>query len=709
MLPTTTISDRPRSRVDFQLLTGLRTGAKEALSRLAVPAAVLAAGWSLAAFSGSDAGTAETEYLTWLATGVLTAVALMTPRPGMGLGLAGTLAVLLLWVVPPGPSRAAGMTAMLSASLVLATVRCWGSRGLTGERTGPPGVKRDGPWTVGRPWVSAFATVFGFQLLLGAEGLLSPGTDPVTLGRYLLLPALAATALTVLMRTSGTVPALIAGAAAATAGAGWGAAPVLTLTALAGGAVLGGRTGPTGAAGLGPAWMVRSAAGLALVAPVLWQQRAGAIAAAAGLALALTDRTSWLPRGGEALEGRDDAGAPPRDPLWLRVALPLLPVVGAAVGAALMPLHPWRHAMEAVLRVPVLLPVALFPALWLTGRGRPVLIFAALGLALVAGRGAPESTILAAPVALAALSLPADRPSRRRPQRSEGRASSQLAGAATSLQGLWSLALLVATTLAATYPWLRPAPLDIAAARLGLAPTEPAAPLLALVPIFLLAWLSRWLSPHRLALGLGAVLALLLLVHLPPAPQTAHHPGGRQILDVASPQLELRLDGSAIRQVVLDTHLTHAGELRSGVSVAVLRLEDRSGAALEWPIRMGEETGEWAAARPDLARRPSLVTPPPWLSQVVETPEIESSGDTTMSPGTSTSEMDAETEAGDTNRRFFAYRYRTVLEVDEGAAATGGGGPSTARLEEPVRLLLRRSRLLPPDVALAVFHVETRP
>lgn len=707
MLPTTTLSDRPRSRVDFQPLVRLRALGKEALSRLAVPAAVLAAGWSLAAFTGTGggAGASETEYLTFLATGVLTAAALMAPRPGTALGLGGTLAVLVLWVVPPGPSRGAGLTAMLLALLVLAAIRCWGPAWAPSGRAARPLAANDGPPAPGRLWTSAFATVFGFQVLMGAEGLLNPGPDPVTLGRFLLLPALAATALAVLVRVAGPVPALIAGAAAATAGGGWGAGPVLTLTALAGGAVLATPV-PRDGSGGPPVWLARSVAGVALVAPLVWQQRAGAIAAAAGLALALAD-----PAPGARPAPPDALDAPPRDPRWLRASLPLLPVVAVLVGSAAMPLHPWRQAVEGVLWLPVLLPALLFPAVLATVRGRSVLTLAAVGLALAAGRGTPEPSILAAPVALAALSLPTISRSGSRSDPRSGLRRDRPAGAATGLQGIWSLALLAATTLAVTYPWLRPEPPATAASWLGLAPfgpasgglagLQPAAPLLALVPLFLLASLSRWLSPRRLALGLGAALALLLVAHLPSTPRTVLHPGGRQILDVASPEIELPLDGTEIRRVVLDTHLTHAGELRSGVTVAVLRLEDRSGASIEWPIRMGEETGEWAAARPDLARRPSLVTPPPWLSQVVESPEDEwRDGET----------VDGERETWDdeTGRRFFAYRYRTVLEVER-AAGTAEDGSPRGRLREPVRLLLRRSRALPLDVTLAVFHLETRP
>lgn len=707
MLPTTTLSDRPRSRVDFQPLVRLRALGKEALSRLAVPAAVLAAGWSLAAFTGTGGGAAETEYLTFLATGVLTAAALMAPRPGTALGLGGTLAVLVLWVVPPGPSRGAGLTAMLLTLLVLAAVRCWGPAWAPSDRAAPTFAANGGP-AAARLWMSAFATVFGFQVLMGAEDLLNPGPDPVTVGRFLLLPAVAATALAVLVRFAGPVPALIAGAAAATAGGGWGAGPVLTLTALAGGAVLATpvpRSGPEWA----PVWLVRSVAGIALVAPLVWQQRAGAIAAAAGLALALAD-----PAPSDARE------APPRDPRWLRTSLPLLPVVAVLVGSAVMPLHPWRQAVAGVLWLPVLLPALLFPALLAAVRGRSVLTLAAMGLALAAGRGTPEPSILAAPVALAALSLPTIARSVSRSDPRSGLRWDRAGGAAAGLQGIWSLALLAATTLAVTYPWLRPGPPAVAASWLGLAPfgpsasgdgsglgsgalagLQPAAPLLALVPLFLLASLSRWLSPRRLAFGLGLALALLLVAHLPSAPQTVLHPGGRQILDLQNPELHLPLDGTEIRQVVLDSHLTHAGELLSGVTVAVLRLEDGSGASLEWPIRMGEETGEWAAARPDLARRPSLVTPPPWLSQVVESPDDEWRGGDTV-------DGERETWDDEMGRRFFAYRYRTVLEVER-AAGTAHGESPRGRLREPVRLLLRRSRALPPDVTLAVFHLETRP
>jgi hypothetical protein len=666
--PTTTISDRPRTRAVVPSLARLRSFGAEAAVRLAVPVAVLAAGWSLAVFcvpAGGSSG-AETSYLTLLATGVLTAVALLTPRPGLEVGVAGTLAVLLLWVMPSGPSRGAGLTVLLLATLGVAAIRYWGPRR-------HPRL---------HPLLAGFAAIFGVQLLMRAEDLLHAGPDPATVGRFLLLPALAATALAVIARTSGAVPALIAGAAVATVGGGWGTGPVLALTALAGGAVLANplavvSKSETDASPISGARvvLVRAAAGIALAAPLFWQQRAGAVAAAAGLALALAER---LPVGTDRT---------PRDPGWLRAALPLVPMLAVGVGAAALPLHPWNEAWETALRLPVWIP-----ALVVAVRGRPVLAVAAFGLAVAAGRGAPEPAMLAAPVALAALSLPA------------ARSPERTAAAGTILQAVWSLALLGVATLAATYPWLRSDPLKIAAGAFGLGSASgggsdlaPAAPVAAMALLLLLALLPAWLSrrgvvalsPRRLVLIGAGALALLLVVHLPSTPRTVIHPGGRQILDVASPELEMDLDGHEIRRVILDTHLTHAGELLPGVPVAVLRLEDRSGTSLAWPLRMGEETGEWAAARPDLARRATLAAPEPWLSQVVETSEEETPEDAT-------------------DRRFFARRYRTVLDVDEARPAEAGPA-LPGRVREPVRLVLVRSPALPPDVTLAVFHLETRP
>jgi len=116
--------------------------------------------------------------------------------------------------------------------------------------------------------------------------------------------------------------------------------------------------------------------------------------------------------------------------------------------------------------------------------------------------------------------------------------------------------------------------------------------------------------------------------------------------------------------VVLDSALANAAGLPRGTPVATLRLKSPRGADRVWTLRLGEETGEWAAGRPDLAPA-RAASPDPWLSWVAA------------------------------DGVFFGRRYRAVH-----------------RLQSPPRANLLEVALrpdLPPEVALTLFHLEIRP
>jgi hypothetical protein len=125
-----------------------------------------------------------------------------------------------------------------------------------------------------------------------------------------------------------------------------------------------------------------------------------------------------------------------------------------------------------------------------------------------------------------------------------------------------------------------------------------------------------------------------------------------------------RAERGRVRTIVLDSALANAAAVPHGTPVATLRLRDPDRADRLWTLRMGEETGEWAADRPDLrSQRPPA--PEPWLSWVAE------------------------------GGSFFGHRYRALRRLAEPVAA------------RRVELSLRPD--LPPGVELSVFHLELRP
>lgn len=100
-----------------------------------------------------------------------------------------------------------------------------------------------------------------------------------------------------------------------------------------------------------------------------------------------------------------------------------------------------------------------------------------------------------------------------------------------------------------------------------------------------------------------------------PAPATTILPPETSItLDAAYPSREVRLSPEPVSTLVLESALSNGARLENGTPVAVLRLTDPSGKTVERILRAGEDTGEWAAKRPDVLSTARLKSPEPWVS-----------------------------------------------------------------------------------------------
>jgi len=390
------------------------------LARWALPPATLAAIGCFAAHEVDPAAAAEGAYLGRLAAAVLVAVAALAPPPAAELGLGAVLAAAAVWALPAGPGRGAAVMALLIATLAVAAgrrLRCMAAAAEEGAGTGRARL------------AASVALCFGCQVLLRGELLFAPGRALRPWVALLVLPLAAGTALALLWRRRGMVPALVAAAAAAVLAPGWTVATTLALVALAGGDSL---------AELGRAraawrsWPDRArltAAVAALLLPLAWQPWAGWAAALAGLAL-------WRPG------------------LAAAVALPLAALArGAALAGfglpgALAAHASWREGAAGIAWLVMLVPAALIAALIAARQPRSRAFLAAAALLAFATPWLPDRSALAAPVALAALAVPA-------------------AGTAAGLAAVWSAAVLVGSSLLASYPWLRQDPPGEALALLG--------------------------------------------------------------------------------------------------------------------------------------------------------------------------------------------------------------------------------------------------
>ena len=442
----------------------------------------------------------------------------------------------------------------------------------------------------------------GVQALLRGDLLFDPTASVRTLVALLALPVAGALAVWVLSQRHGLVLALIAGGTAVALAPGFNVAATLSLIALAAGDLLGREE---------MGWPVKLAAWVALLAPVLWNPGPGVAAAVCGLAL-------WRPA----------------------VAVPV------AAGMGWMFQQPWNLMARQIAWLPLLVPAVLVP-----DRER---LWSALAALLVVATvpQVPDLSTLAAPLGLAALSM-------------------RRSGAVTVPQRVWTGVVLGGTALLASYPWLREEPLAGAVSLLGLPPGLLLAAWVAAVFLGLAGlgvWMGRgWgesLRATRLAGLAGACLALALLLGMPEPGRELLVPETPVVIDAGHPVWEAGITGikgQVVRSVVVESNLSNGVGLPPGTPVAVVRLRDLAGRTVDWTLRAGEDTGEWAARRPDVAQMGTR-TPPAWVSWV----------------------------AGD----FFAQRYRSRWTLPAPARVSG--------------IQIERAPGAPPELVLALYQLEVR-
>jgi hypothetical protein len=116
--------------------------------------------------------------------------------------------------------------------------------------------------------------------------------------------------------------------------------------------------------------------------------------------------------------------------------------------------------------------------------------------------------------------------------------------------------------------------------------------------------------------------------------------------------------------LIVESNLSFAEKLPAGTEVALVRCFHSDGTRSEWPLTVGEGTGEWAAGRADL-KTAGAPAPEPFVTSVAP-------------------------EGG-----FLAQRYRGRWRLDP---------PQPVR-----RVSVLRNPDLPPEVQIHLFRVELRP
>jgi hypothetical protein len=408
----------------------------------------------------------------------------------------------------------------------------------------------------------------GYGLALAVQILLRPTyLLPLALDRSHLLelvgfPLAAALVVGCLRRDFGEHPALLAAGSVALVGPGFGWHSLLVLAALA----LAPQLRP--AAAPAEAWR-RALALAALLAVCLVETRWGVLALTGALAAAFP-----TPLAGLALPALVAAAAAAVRLRGVEEALPLLAWAFACVPTwffaqrAALPVRAGALALAAagLLALPA-------PATSWAPSGNPIQTLApALGLVALA----PRAWEKAAP-----------------------------------FQRAWSVGLLALASLLAAFPWLRPAPLDGLARCVDFSPAGFAVLAVAAAALALLAW------PRAFSRVWPAVLTAALLAHVRPWEVRQTTPAATAATATWTGELS-----GVPREVSVVSQLANAAQLPKDTLVARLRARGSDGQRLDFPIRAGVETGEWAARRPPMRALDGGKAPAAWRSRFTDTGEI---------------------------------------------------------------------------------------
>lgn len=453
------------------------------------------------------------------------------------------------------------------------------------------------------PFSVAIPLCLGLQFLLRSDLLFTVELNARTLVALLALPVAGGAALSLLASRFGGLAAMTAGAVVLALAPGWNVAATLGVVALVAGCVLARRD---------LSWTARGAALVVLLAPLAWEPWTGAAAAISGLTV-----------GFPVVAG----------------VLGLLFVTGKLLLTGLSP--------ASIPDTPdgLAWPLFFVPELFFAERSR---IVAAIALTFVAATvpHVPDVSALAAPLALGVLLL--------RP-------------ASLALQRAWAGILLAATVLLSSYPWLRS---SLVEELLGHYDRSIAGVML-LPLVFLLVRLvltrqelGRHLRPEAVSAGLAALTFAGLVPFVLPA-GTLLTAGGTVLLDASRPVWETSVPPGPVQALVIESSLSNSSPLAPDTTVATVRLVGAGGVngpGTSWPLRVGQDTGEWAARRADVEKQSLSRPPAPWVSWV----------------------------AGD----FLAQRYRSRHDL-----------PAP---ERAARLRIERAPGLPADLVIALHGVEVR-
>lgn len=527
-----------------------------------------------------------------------------------GAAESGFLAVLAAAVLLAAAALAPRRAPELGLGAVLATAAVWAlppgpARGsavvlVLAATLAVAGVRRLSREPEDLPFAVAVPLCLGLQFLLRSDLLFTVELSPRNLVALLALPVAAAGALSLLAGRFGGPAAVAAGATVAVLAPGWNVAATLGLIALVAGCALARRD---------RSWLLRGAALAALLAPVAWEPWTGAAAAVSGLAVGFPAMAAVL--GVLYVGGK-------------------LAVMGLAPAAL-------PDTSDGLVW-----PLFFVPELFLAKRDR---IVAAVTVTIVAASAphVPDLSALAAPLALGVLLL--------RP-------------AALALQWAWAGILLGVTVLLASYPWLRASLAEELLLRQdgGVAGIA----VVLLLPLVFLGLrlvlgrgeIGRHLRPEAAIAALAFAVALPFLL----SSGTLLTAGRTVLLDASRPVWETPLPPGPVRALVVESSLSNSSHLAPDTPVATLRLIGVEGPGTSWPLRIGQDTGEWAARRPDVEALALSRPPEPWVSWV----------------------------AGD----FLAQRYRSRH-----------GLPAP---ERAARLRIERAPGLPADLVIALHGVEVR-